>query len=321
MAAHKLKNTFDPARVALIREMWDRDVINVALAQVVERCVHYADLDPSTVPVPAKGKKGKRYGIEITSPNGKVFETVRVTPQLLATAFSETFRSVRVQMGCNLHNDFQFYLRSMSIVDTDGVRYSLAVNGNRFVLHVNGQPKVAPQPKAVRASGVTVIVRDAKGNPTPATKRAFRDQWNALLDDAKEPLAQLSENCLLKTPRYLANVHKVAVLFGKGRDTQQFTLEFVAKDGDPAAPRTLGKLFPVTADGIANALHALRIRCPMPHNNVAAKPPKPATKNVVPVGKKVAAPKAKPTAKNVDAKSAAKTEPAAPVAAPAGNNA
>lgn len=337
MAAHKLKNTFDPARVALIREMWDRDVVNVALAQVVERCVHYAELDPSTVPAP-KSKKGKRYGIEITSPSGKAFETVRVSPQLLATAFSETFRAVRVQMGCNLHNDFQFYLRAMNIVDTDGVRYSLAVNGNRFVLHVNGEPKPIGKPVADKkpepAVAIPKIVRDAEGNLTPATKRGFRDAWNSMLDDAKEPLAQLSENCMLKTPRYLANVHKVVVLFGKGRDVQQFGLEFVAKDGDPMAPRSLGKLFPLTAKGIADALHALRIRCPMPHNNVAAKPPKPTVKlnskrpsvdnKLVQQGKKVAAPKAKPkakpTTKNVDAKHVTTTAPAAPVAAPAGSS-
>lgn len=315
MAAHKLVNMIDPSRAKLVFELLAKDVVNVAIAQAVERCAHYATLDPNTVP--AKGKKSKRYGIVITAPDGKEFETVRVTPQLLATAFSETYRSLRTPMQCNTQHDFLFLLRGLNIVDTDTKRYTLAVDGNRFILKVTGLPltealnegkDVARHKPALPADRwqqpeLPKIVRNDTGDLTPATRRAFRDVWNALLDDAKEPLATLSENCMLKTPRYLANVTRVEIWFGHGRDKQQFNLAYVAKGAsDGSEPRTLGKLFPVTAKGIADAMHALRVRCPLPAGNVAAKPPKadakkPKADAKKPAAKAEAKPLPKPEAK------------------------
>lgn len=334
MAAHKLVRMIDPARAKLVFELLHRDVVNVALAQVAERCAHYAELDPSTIPVPAKGKKAKRYGITITAPNGKEFETVRVTAQLLATAFSETYRSLRGPMQCNSQNDFLFYLQGTSIVDTEGMRFTLAVDGNRFVLKMNSlalrdalQKKIdvlKPAPEFPK------IVRNDVGDLTPATRRAFRDLWNSLLDDAKEPLASISENCMLKTPRYLANVTRVEIWFGHGRDKQHFNLAYIAKGAtDGFEPRTLGKHFPLTAQGIAAAMHALRVRCPMPSGNVAAKPPKaeaapkkadakkqaPKKVEVKPLPKPEAKKQAKPAPKSV-AKPKADAKKPAPKQAP-----
>lgn len=290
MAAHKLVNMIDPSRSKLVFELLANDVVNVAIAQAVERCAHYATLDPNSVPAPVK--KSKRYGITITAPNGKEFETVRVTPQLLATAFSETYRSLRAPMQCKSQHDFLFHMQGLNIVDTDTKRYTLAVDGNRFILKVTGTPltealaKVTPRGKPAVAAEVALptIVRNEVGDLTPATRRAFRDVWNSMLNDAKEPLAVISENCLLKTPRYLANVTRVEVLFGKGRDTKQFDLAYVAKGAaEGSDPRTMGKWFPMTAQGIANALHSLRIRCPLPVGNIAAKPPKADAKKKTPV--------------------------------------
>lgn len=298
MAAHKLVNMIDPSRAKLVFELLAKDVVNVAIAQAVERCAHYATLDPNTVP--AKGKKSKRYGIVITAPDGKEFETVRVTPQLLATAFSETYRSLRTPMQCSTQHDFLFHVRGMTIVDTDTKRYTLAVDGNRFILKVTGLSLIEAlnegknvarhKPAVPAAARLPEIVRNATGDLTPATRRAFRDVWNSLLDEAKEPLATLSENCMLKTPRYLANVTRVEIWFGHGRDKKQFNLAYVAKGAiDGSEPRTLGKLFPVTAKGIADAMHALRVRCPLPAGNVAAKPPKAEAKKPKADAKKPAA--------------------------------
>jgi hypothetical protein len=323
MAAHKLVNMIDPARAKLVFELLHRDIVHVAIAQAVERCAHYATLDPNAVP--AKGKK--RYGITITAPNGKAFETVRVTPQLLATAFSETYRSLRAPMQCNSQHDFLFYMQGLNIVDTDTKRYTLAVDGNRFILKVTGTPftealadKTAPKKPAAPAATFAYpkIVRTETGDLTPATRRAFRDLWNSMLEEAKEPLATLSENCMLKTPRYLANVTRVEIGFGHGRDKQQFNLAYVAKGAiDGSEPRTLGKLFPVTAQGIADAIHALRIRCPLPAGNVAAKPPKADGKLPKPETKKQNKPAPKSASKKEAAKPAPKPAPKKPVAKPA----
>lgn len=299
MSTSKLINMIDPARARLVFEMLNRDIINVSLAQVVERCVHYA----TVTPVETKGKKAKRYGINLTAPDGKQFETIRVTPALLATAFSETYRNCRGPMACNSPNDFLFYLHGVNIVDTHQTRYTLAVDGNKFVLHTQALPLQALKHKEVNTTELSTLpkpVRNAEGELSPSSLEARAKVWNSKLEEAGEPLAALTKAGTLRAPRLVANITKAVVTF-VGPKADRFTLSHTSQQG--AVNSVGGHVYPLTAHGIANAMHALRIKCPMPAHRVEAKK-----------ADKVAKPDSKAAPKKEKAKSAPKKEKAKKVA-------